>query len=211
MNPYCSTICEICGARASASLRPTLEIDNDDADEAEQGSAVGSVFLPLRGCSTTKKENSRGGANDTDSSSELLKSTVNSLPRRENASQESQSLGYGGNGKSDSEEKKNLFTVLRPCSNKRKDREEGRVNGDRSDVGSSSGFKTVKTLNNSVEPKPLGMFLIIVSFLFFVFHILIILVIVNSIYLHCYWLGFERSALEEDHYVICSVKFLWKL
>ncbi|KAL8468998.1 hypothetical protein ACS0TY_031992 [Phlomoides rotata] len=158
LNPYCSTICEICGTRASASLRSTLEIDDDDVDEAQLGSAVGSVFLPLRGCSTSKKENSRGGGDDTDSSGEL-KSALSSLPRRVNASlgiKESQSEGNGGNGKSDSGEKKSLFTVLRPCSNKRKDREEGCVNGDRSNVGSSSGFRTVKSLNDSVEAKPLG-------------------------------------------------------
>lgn len=163
LNPYCSTICEICGTRASASLRSTIEIDDDDADEAQLGPAVGSVFLPLRGCSSIKKENSRGdGGDDTDISGEL-NTVVSSFPRRENVDigiKESQSLGNCGNGKSDSGEKKSFFTVLRPCSNKRKDMEEGCVNGDRSDVGSSSGFRAVKTLKNTVEAKPLGTFLI---------------------------------------------------
>lgn len=125
------------------------------------GSSVGTVFLPLRACSNTKKENSHGGGNDTDCSGEL-KGIVSALPRGDSGSfgnTESQYVDNGGGGECDAGGKKGFFAVLRPCNNKRKDRVDTGVDGDRFDAGSSSGFRAVKASNKAIEAKSLGMFL----------------------------------------------------
>ncbi|KAL0442948.1 UNVERIFIED_CONTAM: hypothetical protein Slati_2017500 [Sesamum latifolium] len=103
LNPYSSTICEICGNRASASLLSTLELDDDDLGKAELGSSVGSVFLPLRTCSSTKKgngENPVGGGDDTGCSGEL-KGVVLRRGHGNLGNGERQYMGDDGSGKVD--------------------------------------------------------------------------------------------------------------
>ncbi|KAG8385753.1 hypothetical protein BUALT_Bualt03G0078100 [Buddleja alternifolia] len=163
LNPYRSTICEICGTRASASLLSTLELDDDDLDRAHLGpSSVGSVFLPLRNCSNTNKvntESSACGGVDAGLSGEL-KGVNLTVQRDDNGvgNRERAYVGGGGGSKvCDSGGKGSLLEVLRPCSNKRKVREEPGVDGGGDDAGGSSGFRAVtNTANKAVEVEPLG-------------------------------------------------------
>ncbi|KAL7088655.1 hypothetical protein ACP275_13G141200 [Erythranthe tilingii] len=131
LNPYRSTICEICGTRASASLLSTFEIDDDDLDEAQLGSS-GTVFLPLRPFSGAEKGNSASpagaGGNDRGRYGELKGSFGN---------RERNDVGNGGSGASDSGGGRGFSAVLKPCSNKRKDRSE-------SDAGGSCSSKATE-------------------------------------------------------------------
>ncbi|KAL0286201.1 UNVERIFIED_CONTAM: Glucan endo-1,3-beta-glucosidase 1 [Sesamum angustifolium] len=158
LNPYSSTICEICGNRASASMLSTLELDDDDLGNAQLGSSVGSVFLPLRTCGNTKKgngENPVGGGDDTGCSGELKGVVL----RRDHVTLGNggcQNMGDDGSGKLDAEGNKGLSAVLQPCVNKRKDREVTGVDGSGNNAGGSSGFRAVKAANQAVQVKPLA-------------------------------------------------------
>ncbi|KAH6787766.1 hypothetical protein C2S52_007318 [Perilla frutescens var. hirtella] len=151
LNPYCSTICEICSTRATATRLSTLEIDDDDLDKAQLDFSVGSVFVPLKTCSNAKKENSSVCGVDTGCSGEWSGSAS---PLR------SGDCGNFGNGKSKDNGgggvcgdggKRGVSSGLRPCSNKRKEREED----DGNDAGGSSGFRVVKASNISDQAKPM--------------------------------------------------------
>ncbi|PIN13590.1 putative Mg2+-dependent phosphodiesterase TTRAP [Handroanthus impetiginosus] len=155
LNPYRSKICEICGGRASASLLSTLEVDDVDFDEAQLGS---SVFLPLRACTNSKTGNSDHPDvidNDTDFSVKS-KGVLSPLPDYGKfGNRGNQCVAYGGRGECDSGGEKGFSAVLRPCSNKRKDRNDTGVGGGGGDASGSSGFMAVKAANKAVEVKSL--------------------------------------------------------
>lgn len=131
-------MCEICGTRATATRLSTLEIDDDDLDK---DFSIGSVFQPLKACSSAKKANSRVGGGDASCSSEL-------------------SIDDGGSRACDDGEKIGFSAGLRLCSNKRKDREED----DGGDAAGSLGFRAIKGLSKAILAKPLGMLLHSLSF-----------------------------------------------
>ncbi|XP_047958953.1 uncharacterized protein LOC125204358 [Salvia hispanica] len=89
LNPYSSANCQICGTRATS----TIEIDDDDLDFS-----VGSVFMPLKACSSAKEDTTRADG----CSAELI---------------------VGNGGRVDGG-KLGFSAGLRVCSNKRKVREE---------------------------------------------------------------------------------------
>ncbi|XP_057764918.1 uncharacterized protein LOC130985805 isoform X3 [Salvia miltiorrhiza] len=126
LNPYSRAICEICGTRATATRLTTLEIDDDDLDK---DFSVGSVFQPLKACSSANKENIDVGG-DASCSAKL-------------------SVDNGGSRVCDDGGKLGLSAGLRLCSNKRKDREED-------DGGRSSGFRAIKDSSKPIVAKPLA-------------------------------------------------------
>ncbi|XP_073309323.1 uncharacterized protein [Primulina huaijiensis] len=156
LNPYGSTTCEICGTRVSASLLSTLEVDDDDLDHALLGSSIGSVFLPLKSCNGIKKgknENASFGNDDTgccsqskDDISPSLRSDIGGL-----GSRESPFVDIGVNRGGNSGDKNVFLPVVRPCSNKRKDREGSSTDGGGGNAGGSSGFRAVKPANEALE------------------------------------------------------------
>ncbi|KAL6562261.1 hypothetical protein OROGR_003268 [Orobanche gracilis] len=159
LNPYDTTVCEICGTRASASILSTLEVDDD---EAELGSSIGSVFLPLRNCSGSSKGNNSeysdiGG--DGAGYYGGLRGSVSPMRRVESGDcagfenrEKKKDLGNLGTVGCDFGGKKGLLR----CSNKRKEREEIDVDVGGPGgivVGGSSGFRAPKPSNNAVEVK----------------------------------------------------------
>lgn len=156
MNPYRSTTCEICGTRASASLLSTLEVDDDDLDQGLLGSSIGSVFLPLKSCNSVKKGNNRNaffGNDDAGCSGQLkdavsssLRSDIGGLGSRESPFVDNSVFRSGNSG-----EKEGFVPVVRPCSNKRKDREGSGANGGGGNAGGSSGFRAVKAANEVLD------------------------------------------------------------
>lgn len=162
LNPYRCNICEICGTRASASLLPTLEVDDDDFDEAQLGSS-GTVFLPLRGCGNTGKGKSGNPAGGSNAGFSVALSGVFSNDRGDCGgigNRKTQFVGNGGNGESDSGGRKGFTAVLRPCNKKRKDREDTDVG---SDAGGSSGFRALmKPADKAIEVKSIGRFYVLI-------------------------------------------------
>ncbi|GAA0160005.1 hypothetical protein LIER_16660 [Lithospermum erythrorhizon] len=62
LNPYRNSTCQICGARSSSSALSLLDEEIDDAElEEVGGSDIGSVFLPLKGCTNILKSCSNKG------------------------------------------------------------------------------------------------------------------------------------------------------
>lgn len=136
----------------------TLEIDDDDD---EKDTSIGSVFMPLKGCSNAKRENPgvSGGS-------------PSPLSRGDS--------GNFGNGKSkfvDNGGEMGFSAGLRPC-NKRKEREED-GGGDGS---GSSAFGGVERSNMAVLAKPLGIVLDSPSFHLFQ----LFMVTLNVDYMQCY-------------------------
>ncbi|GFP90174.1 tyrosyl-dna phosphodiesterase 2 [Phtheirospermum japonicum] len=120
LNPYDRALCEICGARASASILSTLEVDDD---EVQLGSSIGSVFLPLRNLSDAD----RGNPCITGNGSGYyggLKDSVSPLKRGDCGvfgKREKKDVGNGGKIDFDFGGKKG-FSLSR-CSSKMKERE----------------------------------------------------------------------------------------
>lgn len=159
MNPYQSTSCEICGARASASLLSILEVDDDDIYEAQlgSGSSIGSTFYPLKSCNNTKRENEgnrvwANGGGDLDDSSREFKGGLLDLQPRNNKKEnrESPNVSTGdGSAACSSRGLKGSFPPLRPCSNKRKNREDA-------DMGGGAGDSIELRAGKAVEIESLG-------------------------------------------------------
>lgn len=145
MNPYCSTVCEICSTRATATRLSTLEIDDDDLDKAQANFSFGSVFVPLKTCSNAKKENSHVGGGDTGRSGEISGSVspFSSGDCGSFGNGKGKYVDNGGSGLCGDGGKRGFSAGLRPCSNKRKEREEN----DGGDAGGSSGFRAARASN----------------------------------------------------------------
>ncbi|CAA2965199.1 tyrosyl-DNA phosphodiesterase 2 [Olea europaea subsp. europaea] len=165
LNPYQSTSCEICGARASASLLSILEVDDDDIHEAQlgSGSSIGSIFYPLKSCNNTKRENQgnrdlTNGGGDLDDASRGFKGGLLDLQPSNNKKEnmESPNVCTGdGSAACSSRGLKGSFPPLRPCGNKRKNREDADMGGD-GGAGDSIEFRAVKAGNKAVEVESLG-------------------------------------------------------
>lgn len=115
----------MCGTRASASLLSALEIDFNDPDEARLGSSVGSVFFPLRSC--CNKEKVSAGVQRVD-----------------------EFKGGASCGDSASGGMCGLSKVLLPCSNKRKDREGGGVDGGGANPGKAIEVESLDNCKSNV-------------------------------------------------------------
>lgn len=113
-----------------------------------------SVFLPLKACTKAKQDASRVGSGDTGCSGKFSGSE-SSVTRSNFGNGESKYVDSGGSGVCDDGGKNVFSSALRPCSNKRKDRD----GVDGGDAGGSSGFRAVKDSNLLVQAKPLGMLL----------------------------------------------------
>ncbi|XP_073314093.1 uncharacterized protein [Primulina huaijiensis] len=156
LNPYRSITCEICGTRTSASLLSTLEVDDDDLDQGLLGSSIGSVFFPLKSCSSVEKGKNGNACfgNDDAGCSGQLKDAVSPSLRSDIGglgSRESLIVDNGVNRRDNPGEEKGFLPVVHPCSNKRKDRDGSSANDGGGSSGGSSGFMAVKAANEVLE------------------------------------------------------------